>query len=1028
MAISTLVIGLGGTGVLTLRALKELYNDLPEEERVPASFLAMDFDYSAKMSGDAKGRLAKLDDAEFIYLNPKGIQELLRNLDRADNGGLAWGKILEWFPERSHVQIPLSEVEANGASQLRVLGRLGFFLNDEVIEVAIRRQLNKLGSEVDPSSLSEEKRVILVSSVAGGTGAGMLIDMAYIVRRQAIRPRVWAYLLLPEVFEDVDSGGRIFQNAYACLKELAYLKEQVIPFQAEYYRIPPVDVPVFGEEPFSRIFLARGDGFSGTDAIQAATSQMAGTILAQLQRTIQEKTLAIVSNTLSANAQDEQRRRRTHAFSAASSLFKELIPLPSTDEALLDLLSRRLKDPAFLEKVMARDVKASIVQLRERIGRGGAAAETSEEPEEIPAEEAVKDEQVKGLLDEWKRSASRSARVRQQELIKGLAARLDKARALACQGRRESTQEAASEVAQLEKLILADRNKDKYDDDLLKGLPGFDQFDKDLKETAQTFLKTMEGTLGTEEDLKRKAFYAKINQFEPRLWVRFPDPGDEEREEVIGQLASLRAKLADTQGRRWWHRFTRIFLPTANDAVSVLAACDILQKALDDKLYHDYLESVFTVRALNRLKKEVKRNLDQVEKDLAAVEQVWMDLPVPVKAVRATQQQEETFFRQLERQLPSILDEARNLVKPDDDPETRREKLLDLLRRRVESDPSLPSQQYELDMSPEKVEDWFREQLVRSRQHVFERRTPNPQRKGFTLIMIPEGLLWPFGKRENLKNFLEASAAQILSSRAQVEYYTGSRLWIYSEDLFNPPEHIRNMDEYFRTYDQQKYKELFHIDRRMLANTAVFRDINSSTSRLVVHCGNPGCAGNLATVPRTQTVCPFCGLPIRSRCGNPVCTANDLDRGEGKYAKVCPSCGGYNHAAWWRCCNHGKIEFDVPIDKERCPRCIEEHQKDPIAWPLSKISVRPDLVDRIPCPHCQYIQQEKDPSHKVFEIPKDLLRFYRNGVNGHDKKPFFALAEKYRLPGKIRCPSCRTFLIPFNHERGSDECKRRVQV
>src|SRR3954465_1800828 len=239
MAISTLVIGLGGTGVLTLRALKELYNDLPEEERVPASFLAMDFDYSAKMSGDAKGRLAKLDDAEFIYLNPKGIQELLRNPDRADNGGLAWGKILEWFPERSHVQIPLSEVEANRASQLRVLGRLGFFLNDEVIEVAIRRQLNKLGSEVDPSSLSEEKRVILVSSVAGGTGAGMLIDMAYIVRRQAIRPRVWAYLLLPEVFEDVDSGGRIFQNAYACLKELAYLKEQVIPFQAEYYRIPP---------------------------------------------------------------------------------------------------------------------------------------------------------------------------------------------------------------------------------------------------------------------------------------------------------------------------------------------------------------------------------------------------------------------------------------------------------------------------------------------------------------------------------------------------------------------------------------------------------------------------------------------------------------------------------------------------------------------------------------------------------------------------------------------------------------------
>jgi hypothetical protein len=1027
MAISTLVIGLGGTGVLTIRALKGLYNDLPEEERIPASFLAMDFDYSAKMSGDAKGRLAKLDDAEFIYLNPKGIQDLLRNLDRADNGGLAWGKILEWFPERSHVQIPLSEVESNGASQLRVLGRLGFFLNDEAIEVAIRRQLNQLGSEVDPSSLSEEKRVILVSSVAGGTGAGMLIDMAYIARRLAIRPRIWAYLLLPEVFEDVDSGGRIFQNAYACLKELAYLKEQVIPFQAEYYRIAPVDVPVFGEEPFARIFLARGDGFSGTDAIQAATAQMAGTILAQLQRTIQEKTLAIVSNTLSASAQEEQRRRRTHSFSAASSVFKELIPLPATDEALLDLLSRRLKDPAFLERVMARDVKASIAQLQERIGRGGGAGEKREAQEEHPPAESVKDEQVKGLLDEWKRSTSRSARVRQQELIKGLSARLDRARALACQGRRESTREAAGEVAQLEQLILADRKKDKYEDNLplLKGLPGFDEFDQDLKEMAQTFLKTLEGTLGTEENLKRKAFYSKINKFDPRLWVRFPDPGDEEREACTHRLADIRAKLGDTKGRRWWHRFTRVFLPSANDAVSVLASCDILQKAFNEKLYQDYLESVFTVRALNRLKREVERNLDLVEKDLASVEQVWMDLPIPVKAVRATQQQEETFFRQLEQQLPSILDEARFLIKPDDDPETRREKLLDLLRRRVESDPSLPSQQYEIDMSPDKIEDWFREQLVRSRQRVFERRTPNPQRKAFTLIMIPQGLLWPFGKRDSLKNFLEASASQILSSRAQVEYYGGSRLWIYSEDLFNPPEHIRNMDEYFRTYDQQKYKELFHIDRRMLSNP-VFRDINSSTSRLVVHCGNPGCVENLATVPRSTTVCPFCGLPIRSRCGNPACTANDLDRGEGRYAKVCPSCGGYNHAAWWRCCNHGKIEVDVPIDKERCPRCIEEHQKDPIAWPLSRVSVRPDLLNRIVCPHCVDLR-EKNPLHKAFEIPKDLLRFYRDGVNGHDRKPFLALAERYHMPGKIRCPNCRTFLIPFNHERVSDECQRRVQ-
>ena len=223
MSIPTLVVGLGGTGVLTLRALKKLYEGLPIADRVLASFLAFDLDRSAMESASEDTRFATLTDSEFFFLDPRRIQEALHNLDRIDESGFAWENILRWFPDCS-----ASEVKANGPSRFRVLGRLGFFLYDHLIEGILRRRLNQLNDNLDPakSRYSEDKRVILVSSIAGGTGAGMLVDTAYLIRRQELRPRVFAYLLLPEVFEHVAIGGRIYETAYACLKELACLKDR----------------------------------------------------------------------------------------------------------------------------------------------------------------------------------------------------------------------------------------------------------------------------------------------------------------------------------------------------------------------------------------------------------------------------------------------------------------------------------------------------------------------------------------------------------------------------------------------------------------------------------------------------------------------------------------------------------------------------------------------------------------------------------------------------------------------------------
>jgi hypothetical protein len=309
---------------------------------------------------------------------------------------------------------------------------------------------------------------------------------------------------------------------------------------------------------------------------------------------------------------------------------------------------------------------------------------------------------------------------------------------------------------------------------------------------------------------------------------------------------------------------------------------------------------------------------------------------------------------------------------------------------------------------------------VRSRQQIFERRTPNPQRKGIALIMIPEGLIWPKGSRKALRSFLEASASQVLASRVQVEDYKGSRIWIYYEDLFNPPEHIRHIDEYYRTYKTQQFKELFHIDRRFF-DFPVFDEIVSRHTSITITCGNPECRENISGIPRSQKICPGCQKMIRNRCGNEKCSENDLTSNPKGKEKTCPGCQGFNHSAWWCCPKHGKVAVEVPIDKDRCPTCIEEHQRDPIAWPEAKISVRPDLQETLTCHHCETLHA-KNPQHQVFRIARDLQRFYLEGVNGHDREDFAKVAKKYKLPDNVRCPSCRTFLIPVHHKEMTPTC------
>ncbi|MCP4107070.1 MAG: hypothetical protein GY749_16280 [Desulfobacteraceae bacterium] len=249
----TVVIGLGGTGVKTILYLKKkLLEQAPEAiERNFVRFLAIDID-------ELKG------EAPFVHLFEQntrldpGKNEFLRITD-STHGSEAKNisEISDWFPEQAYKYLPLTE----GARQAKPVGRLGFFLAHDEISQWLNRLTNRL---VTPEIIREfpgikagELNIYIASSLCGGTGAGLFLDVAYELRyfmQQALLPdktRIKGLFALGDVYDLVSK--RVFANTYASLREMNYTQRE----NASYHPVYPGSVKrdVIKERAFDAIYL-----------------------------------------------------------------------------------------------------------------------------------------------------------------------------------------------------------------------------------------------------------------------------------------------------------------------------------------------------------------------------------------------------------------------------------------------------------------------------------------------------------------------------------------------------------------------------------------------------------------------------------------------------------------------------------------------------------------------------------------------------------------------------------------------------
>ncbi len=232
----TIVIGLGGTGQWFLTFLKKELLEIGGGT-MPFGVKLLAFDTTSQTTvktGQAghkdneesvkAGSVQLIEGKEFIPIG-ENVSQLVTEIAAGKHSHL------QWFPAKSFIAMlpPAAFNIKEGSGQIRQMGRLSMFrdlstLQKSEIVSSLRAAIQDVQKIVSRDSQLE---IVIVGSLAGGTGAGMLIDMAILTREQAARLVannyvVRGFFVLPPTFAalGIGEGREILARSFAAWREL----------------------------------------------------------------------------------------------------------------------------------------------------------------------------------------------------------------------------------------------------------------------------------------------------------------------------------------------------------------------------------------------------------------------------------------------------------------------------------------------------------------------------------------------------------------------------------------------------------------------------------------------------------------------------------------------------------------------------------------------------------------------------------------------------------------------------------------
>jgi serine/threonine protein kinase len=266
----TLFLGVGGlAGAVLGRLKKRLSEKYGDRTKTPSfAILLLDTDRDDLRRTRQDG-LASVLAAEETLLTPLHPPQHYRESSK---------KLLRWLDRRWLYGIPRSLLTRG----LRPLGRLAFvdnapeilsLLRDTLVRITGPEAIVATGRAAESGIRDETPRVFVLSSITGGTGAGMLISLAYglrqVIAELDLSPAGLCGMLLHATSPKLEDREMARVNASATLTEL----DQLCRLGAGYPGEPESGLKPFrpGQTPFEDSYLIQlGDGLDRAAAESAA--------------------------------------------------------------------------------------------------------------------------------------------------------------------------------------------------------------------------------------------------------------------------------------------------------------------------------------------------------------------------------------------------------------------------------------------------------------------------------------------------------------------------------------------------------------------------------------------------------------------------------------------------------------------------------------------------------------------------------------------------------------------------------------
>lgn len=975
----SLFIGLGGSGTKIVRWLKKVMRASASAfDTEPLAFRAFDLDRAA--NGAVLGGVESLGNGEFHPFRPQEISDCIRALYTQDSGHDA---IRRWYPDLGGEHIAFAQADAAGAGQWRPLGRVGYFLNRTAIGSALSSACTDLDASIAAAN-ADAAHVWIISSLGGGTGSGMLLDVATAVRR--LRPDffVRGYLLMPELFENIAYKANVIPNTYAALKEIAAFTTQQQLFMP-YYSATEQITARDAVQPFHEVLLVgpyhgRRQPFRTPDE---AYQYLSHTIEVASIGEARSSGRSDAANSRSGAAAAKSDPASTHIFGTLSGRGLPLLTYAQLADFVIMTIAREVQIPdgdrehPLLDLLRPTGPDAVDRAMQSLKGLVGA----KNKPIDAPAFEK--------LLREWYAGWSAKKKWNQKTLEEFIATFQQ-----AC---RLDTDPMGSDS------ILGAR----------------------VKEARQAC---------------RKALLTVSDELHPYLrrrwtdWFRKRFPAPHARHPSGRKPPDVKEFVAHSQGRRPEKWFRAKLLPGSIEKLLTQTV------AYFDALNAEEKQLVYDAAVANAIHEELLALADEEGKDWDVVGPFGRDLLIVVKDPWTERRSSIRFDASVRVQGAAtiIARECQRYDRPESVVTAVAEGVLGAFRRAYldyKSDPARSK------TTIAKMRESIAKHLTSTlgtnpvtgdslpfvpmtsmldagdlQALVLACDTPlfrpgqwgsDPRRHA--RIVMPHALVDYERTHLSRSGAVASTLRDDIAALCVTELHAfvadtvtadgaDSSISVLLEDLSHPAQQLEGIYRYDNAYEMQPNKDLFHIARGLAA--ALDPIVSTAAMMTRLSCGNRRCTADLRAVPRRAVFCPGCGEPIRTRCGNDGCKDDEISSHRstvgGKPPRECPSCHQFLRTYWWRCDRDG----DVPIDKLACPHCVRS------GLPEREIRRR-ESSELFDCPNC--VRAGKT---KARRFTGDVVPFIRHGANGFDTQHAADLLKANLECGAL-CPTCFTSLAPM---------------